>query len=270
MNNPKCKTCGEKTKRNGTTSSGARRWRRTSCGASFTHRIDNSAKQLDMFLGWLLSKKTQSDMKCSAATFRRRALRFWRIWPLAPYAGEIHDVVFLDGIWLSRSLVVLIACTKKHVLAWYPVPSECSDSWAALMACIAPPLMAVSDGGSGFSKTVRVPWPGTRVQRCVFHAFCQVKRCTTSRPKLDCDKELYTIAKRLLKTRDADGAALWLTEYAQWCSRWENFLREFALEDGKRQYAHEGLRKARRTLDKLVQEKALFTFVDTAEERGGA
>ena len=201
-----------------------------------------------MFFVWLLSKKTQSDMKRPAATFRRQALRFWRIWPLAPYTGEVHDVAFLDGIRLSRNLVVLIACTKKPVLAWYPAQSECSDSRAALMARIAPPLMAVSDDGSGFSKAVRALRPGTRVQRCVFHAFCQVERCTASRPKLDCGKELYAIAKRLLKTRDADGAALWLAEHARWRSRRESFLREFTLKDGKRRYTHERLRKARRTL----------------------
>ena len=29
----------------------------------------------------------------------------------------------------------------------------------------------------------RAQWPSTRVQRCTFHAFEQVKRCTTTRPR---------------------------------------------------------------------------------------
>ena len=28
-------------------------------------------------------------------------------------------MVFVDGIYLSHKLVVLIACTKTHVLGWY-------------------------------------------------------------------------------------------------------------------------------------------------------
>ncbi len=31
-----------------------------------------------------------------------------RIWPIAPATGELHDVVFLDGIWLRRRAVVLV------------------------------------------------------------------------------------------------------------------------------------------------------------------
>ena len=45
---------------------------------------------------------------------------------------------------------------------------------------------------------------------------------------------------------------------------------EFTLKDGKRQYARERLRKARRALSKLVRSGELFTFVEMAEERGGA
>lgn len=51
-------------------------------------------------------------------------------------------------------------------------------------AYVAPPEMVVADGGSGFAKARGEAWPSTRVQRCVLHAFCQVKRYTTSRPNL--------------------------------------------------------------------------------------
>lgn len=46
-------------------------------------------------------------------------------------------------------------------------------------------------------------------------------------------------------------------------------MREFTLKDGKKQYVHERLRKARHALNKLVQSGELFTFVEMAEERGG-
>jgi transposase-like protein len=53
-----CPTCGGKTKRNGKTSSGAQRWRCTSCGASTTVRYDNTVKLFAIFLNWLLSKRS--------------------------------------------------------------------------------------------------------------------------------------------------------------------------------------------------------------------
>ena len=268
MNNPRCGACGAAMKRNGKTSAGAQRWRCRSCGASTTHRIDSTAKELASFLRWLFSNRRQGDFGRSSRTFRRKASRFWRMWPLPSYTGEVCDVVFLDGIWVS-GLVVLIACTKEHVLAWHLATSECSGAWAALMAKLAPPAMAVSDGSPGLAKAARAVWPGTRVQRCVFHVFCQVKRCTTSRPKLDAGKELYGLAKSLLKAKDADSAAKWLACYAEWCSKWDSFLREFTIKDGRRQYVHRELRRARRALNGLVRSGTLFTFVEMAEERGG-
>ena len=71
MNVVKCPSCGGKMKRNGTTSAGNTRWRCTSCGASTTVHVDNAAKRLDEFLGWLLSKARQADMPGGGRTFRR-------------------------------------------------------------------------------------------------------------------------------------------------------------------------------------------------------
>lgn len=208
-------------------------------------------------------------MGCSRSTFKRATREFWEIWPIAPYTGEICDVIFLDGIWIGRDAVVLIACTKEHVLAWHLAEREYASAWAALMMRMPAPAMAVTDGAPGFAKAARAMWPTTRIQRCTFHAFNQVRRCTTSRPKLDAGVELYSLAKRLLKAKDADEAAAWLADYATWCAKWERFLREFTLKDGKKQYVHERLRKARRALSKLVQTGELFTFVEMSEERGG-
>ena len=54
-----------------------------------------------------------------------------------------------------------------------------------------------------------------------------------------------------------------------WCSKWESFLREFTIKDGRRRYVHRELRRARRALNGLVRSGTLFTFVEMAEERGG-
>lgn len=269
VNNPACELCGSPMKRNGKTKAGAQRWRCKSCGASRVHRIDSSAKQLKAFLRWLMGKGTLKEQECSKATFERRAERFWRLWPMPVPTGEVFDVLFVDGIYISKNLVVLIACNRSHVVAWHLAESECSASWASLMLKVAPPAMVVTDGGTGFKKAARAIWPNSRIQRCLVHVKRQVVRKTTMNPKLDCGRELLRIARALPKVKDANAAAKWMAEYAGWCSRWERFLREFTLRDGRKQYVHERLRSARHSLNGLVRDGTLFTFVEMAEERGG-
>ena len=269
MNNPRCSLCGAKMKKNGKTKAGTQRWRCTACNATSTRKIDNAAKALRTFLAWLLSKRSVAEPGMSRTTFWRKFGWAWRIWSVAPYTGEAYDTVFLDGIWLKRDAVVLIARGESHTLARHLARSECAEAWAALMMRLPAPAMAVSDGSPGLAEAARTVWPGTRIQRCTFHAANQVKRCTTLNPKLECGKELLGIANGLKDAKDARSAALWLAEHNDWCTRWGKFLREFTLKDGKRVYAHERPRKARRGLTRLVKEGTLFTFVEMQEKYGG-
>lgn len=257
-------------KGNGKTKAGTKRWRCPKCGASSVRKHDNAAKQLEAFLGWLLSKDAIADLKTSRSTFWRRTSWIWRIWPIAPMTGEACDVVFLDGIWLRRKAVVLIAVADGRVISWHLAQTECAAAWAALMLRIPAPKMAVSDGSPGFAKATSLAWPGIRIQRCTFHAANQVKRCTTLKPKLNAGIELLGIASKLKDAKNAESATAWLLEYNAWCTKWESFLKEFAVKDGKRVYAHERLRKARRSLNKLVKEGTLFTFVEMQQELRGS
>ena len=111
MKTVKCACCGGSMKRNGKTSSGAQRWRCAACGASATVRYDDAAARLEEFLSWLLSKGTQLEMPGAGRTFRRRTSEFWEVWPMPVPDGELHRVLFVDGIWLAEHLVVLICCS---------------------------------------------------------------------------------------------------------------------------------------------------------------
>jgi hypothetical protein len=224
-----------------------------------------------MFLGWLLSGQRQKDMPGAGRTFRRKCARFWNIWPLAPVTGEVYRVVFVDGIYLAKNVVILIASTEAYVIGWYMARSENSRAWRALMAPIAPPDVVVTDGGTGFEKARRQLWPKTRVQRCLFHAFCQVRKQTTTRPNLQAGVELYGIAKQLLKVKGTDAAVKWLATYSDWCTRWEGFLAEKTrdAETGKWDWTHARLVTARNGLNTLVKNNTLFTFVDPLLIEGG-
>ena len=266
MSRQKCPVCGGDMIKYGKTKAGSQRWQCPKCKATSTRRIDNAAKLLAAFLGWLLSGRRQADMPGGGRTFRRKCARLWEVWPIAPITGEVHRVVFVDGIYLARNVVVLIATTEEFVIGWHMARSENSRSWGALMAKIPPPDVVVTDGGSGFEKARKKNWPGTRVQRCVFHAFNQVKKQTTTRPKLQAGVELYGLAKELLHAKTVESATAWLQAFNDWCGRWEGFLAERTLneETGKMGWTHERLVTARNGLITLIKRGHLFTFLDPA------
>ncbi len=69
MNTPKCPACGRVMTRYGHSASGAQRWRCSLCNISQVSRINSTAKHLDEFLAWLLSRRRQVDLPGGAARF---------------------------------------------------------------------------------------------------------------------------------------------------------------------------------------------------------
>ena len=137
------------------------------------------------------------------------------------------------------------------------------------MAPIPAPDVVVTDGGSGFAKAVRETWPRTRVQRCTFHAFSQVRRYTTTRPRLQAGRELYAIARDLMGIEALHQAELWVERYLDWCGFWADFLEDRSIVDGRRVYTHERLRRARSSLSSLVSAGTLFTYLDPGLAKAG-
>lgn len=263
MNTPRCVICNKIMIRYGKTSSGKQRWYCADCKTSTHSRVNNDAKVLAIFLYWLFHKQSQEELSCSARTFRRKTSRFWQYWPLPPRVEYPSDVVFVDGIYITRKLVVLIACNIHHVLGWYVARSEHSAAWQALLRRITPPKMVVTDGGTGFAEACRICWPETRIQRCLFHVFSSIRRRTTSHPKLPAGKELHQLSLDLLHVTTRNEAKAWLLRYAAWCSKWKKFLAEKTrLDNGSWEYTHARLRSARYSLNTLIKKDTLFTFLD--------
>ena len=263
MNQVNCPVCGRKCVKSGKTKAGSQRWLCKSCKTSLTHKIDKDSKELQLFLNWLFSKDSQSDMPGEGRTFRRKTARFWDIWPLPPKVEETKDVLFLDGIYLGRKVCILICCDDKHVLGWYLCRYEHAGAWIALMRRIAEPRMVVSDGGTGFAKALKKVWPNAKHQRCVFHAFCQIERYTTSRPNTLAGLELYGLAKDLLKIKTKKDAEIWVQRFFDWIKKYQKFLEEMTVDErGNKRPTHERLLKAERSLLKLIRENTLFTYLE--------
>ncbi|MDP9800926.1 hypothetical protein J2S49_001002 [Arcanobacterium wilhelmae] len=210
-----------------------------------------------------MGKVVYRDLSGYGRTARRRFEEFWRLWPTAPLVDEVHPVVFVDGIYLARNVVMLIACTKTHVIGWHMARSEHAGAWSALFSRIAASCVVVCDGGSGIMKALRQEWPTTRVQRCVFHAFNAVKRKTTTRPRTNAGVELYAIAKALLKVKTPQEAHAWRSELTAWNASWAEFLtQKTKLADGRIVNTHRHLVDAKNSLNALMKSGLLFTFLD--------
>ena len=258
-----CPICGSVCIKYGKNKSGSQRWFCKRCKSICTPKIDNSSKQLNIFLKWLFSKQTQREMTGEGRTFRRKTSMFWDIWPMPPIVESKRDVLYVDGIYLGRKACVLICCDDKHVLGWYLCRYEHSRAWKALLSRIAEPRIVVSDGGTGLPKALRQIWPQAEHQRCTFHAFCQIRRYTTTKPKTSAGFELYNLAKDLLHLKNKEEAEEWTFRFIDWMRRYNSFLSQMTYDEfGNGRPTHERLIKAQRSTLKLIKEGTLFTYLD--------
>ena len=263
MKQVNCPICNCKCIKHGKIKSGSQRWFCKSCKLAFTPKIDNDTKQLQQFLAWLFRKEVQSNMSGGGRTFRRKTSKFWDIWVMSPKIEESKDVLYLDGIYLSRKSCILICCDKEHVLGWYVCRYEHSGAWEALMSRIAEPKVVVSDGGKGFRKALKRKWPKAKHQRCVFHVFSQVKRYTTSRPNTLAGLELYALARDLFDVKSIEDSKIWVDRFTAWIVKHKRFLSEVTYdENGKSRPKHERLIKAEKSILRLLNDNTLFTYLD--------
>ena len=263
MKQVNCPICNCKCIKHGKIKSGSQRWFCKSCKLAFTPKIDNDTKQLQQFLAWLFSKEVQSNMSGDGRTFRRKTSKFWDIWVMSPKIEESKDVLYLDGIYLSRKSCILICCDKEHVLGWYVCRYEYSGAWEALMSRIAEPKVVVSDGGKGFRKALKRKWPKAKHQRCVFHVFSQVKRYTTSRPNTLAGLELYALARDLFDVKSIEDSKIWVDRFTGWIVKHKRFLSEVTYdENGKIRPKHERLIKAEKSILRLLNDNTLFTYLN--------
>ena len=263
MKQVNCPICGMKCIKYGKTKAGSQRWFCKHCRTAYSPQIDSDAKTLQIFLKWLFGKATQKEMPGEGRSFRRKTEKFWSIWPMPPKIEEPRNVIFADGIYLARQACVLICRDEQHVLGWYLCREEHADAWAALMRRIAAPRLVVSDGGTGFQKALRRVWPNTKHQRCLFHVACQVKRYVTAHPNTTAGYELYRLSRDLLDIHTMEEAERWNDRFCRWLGKYQQFLSEMtADENGNKRPTHERLVKAEKSIERLIRNHTLFTYLD--------
>lgn len=262
-NKKSCPTCGKPMLKNGHDKRGVQRWRCADCKVTGRWVNDVLARDLAFFLAFILGKITHRDLPGQGRTFRRKAVKLWAIWPIWIPDGEIHRVIHVDGIYLRHIAVVLIAYAGGHVVGWHVARKETMQAYKELLMKIPAPQLVVCDGGAGFASAVRACWNTTRVQRCLFHVFCNVKSYTSTKSKSLAGRELYRLAKQLLMVKTIKQRDKWIIDFYVWVKKHEAFLAEKTLTDtGRYIDAHERLVKARNMLIHLIKKGEMFTFLE--------
>jgi hypothetical protein len=218
-----------------------------------------------------MGKQSQSELKLSVGITDRawRDQTAW-CWSVAPYpeqTGEVHPVILLDGIGVG-SLVCLVARTPEYVIGWCWVGWESSHTWAKLLQQFPSPAVVVCDGQKGILLAITRCWPKTRIQRCIFHVWQNIRVKLTLHPQTEAGRELLQLTRDLWSVKTLEQSQGWRQQLEAWHERHGNFIRERTnketSEPGKRRwwYTHGRLRSAYYQLARLLRDNQLFTHLE--------
>jgi len=137
---------------------------------------------------------------------------------------------------------------------------ESTAAWTALFEQIPPPLVVVTDGGTGIRAALANVWPDTHIQRCIFHLQLNVTRELTRNPRTRAGKALRQIALGLTRVHTIEDAITWRLTLEAWWQKYSHLTRERTLYfNGQWGYTHDRLRKAWAVLHRATEAGHIFT-----------
>ncbi len=167
-------------------------------------------------------------------------------------------VVVADATFFSRAdgMLIFREPNLKQNLIWKEIHTETAGQYEQLKLEIESRGFAIRavvlDGRPG----IRDVFCGIPAQMCQFHQVAIIRRCLTSRPKLEAAKELMAIARQLTRSDENDFSKL----LSAWQEKWQKFLKEKTINPFTSQwfYTHKRLRAAGRSLKNNLP--YLFTY----------
>jgi len=268
-NQPVYGVCGRKLVKNGHTSAGRTRWRCKSCGASTTQaRPDVTAKaEASLFRKWLLEEFSARQLGLAKTSFANKTIWCWQVQvPKPSVTGEVYDQVLLDGIYLAYGWCLITATNGEKIITWQWCQRENSAAYQALMNRLPAPTVVVTDGGAGIAKALKICWPQSRIQRCLFHIRANTITDLTRNPQSEAGKALLGLANQLMGVKTPEDAGKWLSLLQDWHRVYRDYINEktYGLEPGTRKWwwTHQRVRKAYKRLERLARSGYLFTWLD--------
>lgn len=213
-----------------------------------------------------MGKQAQSELSdTTERTWRAQTAWCWKIAPPYKPTGEIYAVIVIGGIRVG-SLVCLIARTTAYVIAWHWVPYESSYTWSELFDQLPAPDFVVCDGQKGILRGLQRSWPRTRIQRCHFHIWQNVRSKLTLNPQTEAGQELLGLTRGLWQVYNLTHTQSWQTRFRIWEATYGDFVKQRTYHQvptaGRRRwwYTHSRLRSVYHQLKKLQEDDQLFTY----------
>lgn len=220
-----------------------------------------------MFLDWLLGKGGVKQLDIPRRTFSRRISWCWQVEvPKPSVTGEVYDQVLLDGIYLACGRCLITATEGRKIIDWQWCQRENSAAYQALMNRIPAPTVVVTDGGAGIAKALKICWPQSRIQRCLFHIRANTITDLTRNPQSEAGKTLLALTNQLTRVKTPEDAGKWLSLLQDWHQVYRDYINEktYSLEPGTRKWwwTHQRVRKAYKRLERLARSGYLFTWLN--------
>jgi len=221
----------------------------------------------------LLSKQSLNDVsnkeKVSIQTLNTWFKPLWNAKIKIKKISIDNQVIHIDGKYIDKNLVILIASIKNKVIYFSFVKSENYLSWKLFLLNLKGcPFAIVCDGQRGMLKAIREVFIKTIIQRCYFHVISYCLTKLTRTPKLVASKDLRLLVLNLKKINYKIHLDKWLNKFNLWIEKYQDYLNEktyFTIHFTKTNhsrwfYTHKNLRASFSHLNNAI--KNLFNYID--------
>ena len=235
--------------------------------------INKKQKKKKKYILWLFKyfeylthSKKMSEYGYHRSTFWRNTKMFKDKNIFIPETKERHLVIYLDGLRVNKK-TYLIASNGKYVIGFSLNDYESSNNWRNFLKNFCEPNYVVCDGQNGLIKAIKSLWSNTKIQRCLFHVWMNVKQKLTLNPETQASRELLNLSRQLLKIKSINQANDWQFKFKIWKDKYYEFISHKSInhETGEIWFTHARLRSAAFNLGKLILNKTLFNFLDNSE-----
>lgn len=279
--------CGNKSRRNGKTVTGKKRFFCVSCNYSFIRQnnLEVSYSDFVKFYDFVLNKLNKVALIEKVCISRTSIWRKFK--PFFNYSPTSSDSLFLldkyfkgklskfwtlgiDGKWLRRLGVVMIYrdVTNKVNLYWSYRFSESYEAIEKDFEEFVPiikddlPTGVITDWKGALVSAVTVFLPPLPHQRCLAHVKRSLMRFLPLRSPILATQQLRRIAKEMVHIESIKDKNLWRGKLYIWIKVYGYLLKEKTMGVGTKKkwwYTHGDLRRAIKLL--MFDEKHLFAYL---------
>jgi transposase-like protein len=276
-NKKRCLACGKKAVKYGFQSN-KQRWKCLFCGKVFSWKRNDVKERntKNLFTHWITDYQSLSSVakkkKVHRTTLTRR---FKNVWSESKQKLSLEttetNVLILDGLYISRSCVVLVVfdSISNKPLIWGYAERENTSSWMDILNKVktanVPVSGIVSDGQKGLILAVRTVFPKVPHQRCIIHVIRLSLAWLTRKPQTDAGVRLRELVISLSQVKTKYDKPVWIDEYENWLECFEGFLKEKSINPltGRTWYTHRKLRAVHSLIKRALPN--LFVFLEDSQ-----